>query len=62
MKAVYLPDDGAFLRYVEIQGADPPPLWLHGRQCSSTGELMPAAVRAPLRGRRSLLVDFLGHG
>lgn len=25
-------------------------------------ELLPAAVRAPLRGRRSLLVDFLGHG
>jgi len=23
---------------------------------------MPAAVRAPLRGRRSLLIDFLGHG
>jgi pimeloyl-ACP methyl ester carboxylesterase len=35
---------------------------LHGWHCSSTGELMPAAVRPPLRGRRSLLVDFLGHG
>jgi pimeloyl-ACP methyl ester carboxylesterase len=37
-------------------------LWLHGWQCSATGELLPAAVRAPLRGRRSLLIDFLGHG
>jgi pimeloyl-ACP methyl ester carboxylesterase len=62
MKAVFLPNERAFLRYIEIPGDDPPLLWLHGWQCSSTGELMPAAVRAPLRGRRSLLVDFLGHG
>jgi pimeloyl-ACP methyl ester carboxylesterase len=62
VKAVYLPSDRAFLRYIEVPGEDPPLLWLHGWQCSSTGELLPAAVRAPLRGRRSLLVDFLGHG
>jgi pimeloyl-ACP methyl ester carboxylesterase len=62
MKAAYLSDEGAFLRYIEIPGAGPPLLWLHGWQCSSTGELMPAAVHPDLRGRRSLLVDFLGHG
>jgi pimeloyl-ACP methyl ester carboxylesterase len=62
MKAVYLSDDGAFIRYIEVPGADPPMLWLHGWQCSSTGELMAAAVQAHLRGRRSLLIDLLGHG
>ena len=62
MKPVYLPADRAFLRYIEVPGDDPPLLWLHGWQCSSTGELMPVAVRAPLRRRRSLLIDFLGHG
>jgi pimeloyl-ACP methyl ester carboxylesterase len=62
MKPVYLPNDRAFLRYIEVPGDDPPLLWLHGWQCSATGELMPAAVQAPLRGRRSLLIDFLGHG
>ena len=62
MKAVHLPEHRAFLRYIEIPGADPPLVWLHGWQCSSTAELLPAAVQAPLRGRRSLLVDFLGHG
>ncbi|MFL5681485.1 MAG: alpha/beta fold hydrolase [Chloroflexota bacterium] len=62
MKAVHLPGDRAFVRYIEIPGADPPLIWLHGWQCSSTGELLPAAARGPLRGRRSLLVDFLGHG
>jgi pimeloyl-ACP methyl ester carboxylesterase len=62
MKPAYLPSDRAFVRYLEIPGDDPPLVWLHGWQCSSTGELLPAAVQAPLRGRRSLLVDFLGHG
>ncbi len=62
MKAVYLNDDRAFLRYVEIPGEGPPLLWLHGWQCSSTGELLPAAVQPQLHGRRSLMVDFLGYG
>lgn len=62
MKTIYLPSVRAFIRYIEIPGDDPPLLWLHGWLCSSTGELLPAAVRAPLRGRRSLLIDFLGHG
>jgi pimeloyl-ACP methyl ester carboxylesterase len=62
MKAVYLPTDRAFIRYIEVPGADPPLLWLHGWQCSSTGELMSAAIQEPLAGRRSLLVDLLGHG
>lgn len=62
MKPLYLADERAFIRYIEVPGAGPPMLWLHGWQCSSTGELMPAAIQAPLRGRRSLLIDFLGHG
>ncbi len=62
MKPVYLPDDRAFVRYIEIPGDDPPLLWLHGWHCSSTGELLPASVQEPLGGRRSLLIDFLGHG
>ena len=62
MKTVYLPRDRAFVRYIEIPGGEPPLLWLHGWQCSSTGELLPVAVQAPLRARRSLLIDLLGHG
>ena len=57
------PDAGTRLPAVRRDpGADPPIVWLHGWACSSTGELMPAAVQPSLRGRRSLLVDFLGHG
>src|SRR5258706_9102782 len=62
LKAIRLPGEGAFIRYMEIPGADPPLLWLHGWHCSSTGELLGAAVETALRGRRSLLIDFLGHG
>ena len=62
MKPFYLPDHRAFLRYIEIPGENPPLVWLHGWQCSSTAELLPTAVQPPLRGRRSILVDFLGHG
>lgn len=61
-KPVYLPGDRAFIRFTEIPGDDPPLLWLHGMMCSSTGELMPAAVQPELRGRRQLLIDFLGYG
>src|SRR4030095_3312069 len=60
VKALYLAEDRVSPRYIEIPGDDPPWLWLHGWQCSSTGELLPAAVQPPLRGRRSLLIDFLG--
>ena len=59
---VYLPGDRAFIRFTEIPGDDPPLLWLHGLMCSSTGELIQAAIQAELRGRRQLLIDFLGYG
>src|SRR5689334_14077040 len=62
MKAVHLPAHQAFLRYLEIPGGDPPLLWLHGWQCTSSGELLATTVQPALSGRRSLLIDFLGHG
>ncbi|HEY7524383.1 MAG TPA: alpha/beta hydrolase [Candidatus Limnocylindrales bacterium] len=62
MKAFHLPENRAFIRYLEIPGDDPPLLWVHGWQCSSSGELLPVAVQPALRGRRSLVIDLLGHG
>ncbi len=54
--------DGAFLRYVDLPGDEPAIVWIHGWQCSSTGELLPVATQPSLAGRRSVLVDLLGHG
>lgn len=62
MRALYLPDEDGILRWLDIPGDGPPLIWLHGIWCSSTGELVTAAVQAPLRGRRSLLVDLFGYG
>src|SRR5689334_24674564 len=62
LRAHFLERDGAFLRFLDIPGDGPPLVWVHGWQCSSTGELLPAAVQPSLKGRRSLLVDLLGHG
>lgn len=53
---------GASVRYLEIPGEGAALVWLHGLMCSSTAELLPAAAQAVLKGRRSLLVDFLGYG
>jgi pimeloyl-ACP methyl ester carboxylesterase len=62
LRAHFLERDRAFLRFMDIPGEGPPLVWVHGWQCSSTGELLPVAVQPSLRGRRSLLVDLLGHG
>lgn len=62
LRPVYLSGDRAFIRFTEIPGDDPPLLWLHGLMCSSTGELIQAAIQPELRGRRQLLIDFLGYG
>ncbi len=62
MKALYLRESAAFLRYLELPNAGDSVVWLHGVLCSSTGELVRAAVEPVLRGYRHVLVDFLGHG
>lgn len=62
MESFYSTSAKAFLRYVDLPGDGPTIVWLHGVVCSSTAELLPVAVQPSLRGRRSLLVDFLGYG
>jgi pimeloyl-ACP methyl ester carboxylesterase len=62
MRAAAVADGSASIRYLEIPGGGPPLVWLHGLVCSSTGELLPAAVQPQLAGRHSVLVDFLGYG
>lgn len=49
------------MRYVDLPGAMPPIVFLHGLGRSSVS-LAQVATRDPLRRRRALLVDLLGFG
>jgi pimeloyl-ACP methyl ester carboxylesterase len=51
----------AFVQFLDLPGAEPPIVWMHGLGQSSRS-LVPIATHERLRGRRSLLIDFLGFG
>ncbi|NUR62997.1 MAG: alpha/beta hydrolase [Catenulispora sp.] len=54
--------DGSMIRWVELHGADPARVYIHGLGASSA-PYYADVVRAPgLRGRRTLLLDLLGFG
>ncbi|MFD0279371.1 alpha/beta fold hydrolase [Kitasatospora sp. NPDC127111] len=54
--------DGDLIRWVEIPGAEPARLYLHGLGASSPVYSAAAAAHPLLTGRRSLLLDLLGFG
>jgi pimeloyl-ACP methyl ester carboxylesterase len=61
MKAFYLPELDAFIRYLDLPGANPPNVFLHGIGRSSA-TLAHVAAHERLRENRTLLVDLLGFG
>lgn len=61
MRALHVPELGAFLRYHDLPGAEPARVYLHGIGLSSAS-FVHVAAHPSLVGRRSLLVDFLGFG
>nr|WP_101784185.1 alpha/beta hydrolase [Nonomuraea indica] len=54
--------DGSRIRWVEIAGAEPALVFIHGLGASSAPYFAPAAAHPALAGRRSLLIDMLGFG
>ncbi|MET9887587.1 alpha/beta hydrolase [Streptomyces sp. NPDC006430] len=54
--------NGDRIRWVEIPGAEPARLYLHGLGASSPVYSASAAAHPLLTGRRSLLLDLLGFG
>ncbi|MFD8083604.1 alpha/beta fold hydrolase [Kitasatospora sp. NPDC059722] len=54
--------DGHRIRWVELPGAEPARVYLHGLGASSPVYFAAAAVHPLLAGRRSLLLDLLGFG
>ncbi|MFF8839295.1 alpha/beta fold hydrolase [Streptomyces sp. NPDC015130] len=54
--------NGDLIRWVEIPGAEPTRLYLHGLGATSPVYWAAAAAHPLLAGRRSLLLDLLGFG
>ncbi|MFF4643529.1 alpha/beta fold hydrolase [Streptomyces sp. NPDC001389] len=59
--AVVTPE-GDRIRWVELPGEEPARVYLHGLGSTAPAYFAASAVHPRLAGRRSLLLDFLGHG
>jgi pimeloyl-ACP methyl ester carboxylesterase len=54
--------EGDQIRWVELPGREPARVYVHGLGASSPAYFAEIAVHPLLVGRRSLLIDLLGHG
>lgn len=54
--------EGDQIRWVELPGQEPPRVYVHGLGATSPAYFAEVAVHPLLAGRRSLLIDLLGHG
>lgn len=62
MRSVAVTPEGDHIRWVELPGLVPPRVYVHGLGATSPAYFTEVAVHPLLAGRRSLLIDLLGHG
>ncbi|MFJ8712281.1 alpha/beta fold hydrolase [Streptomyces violaceus] len=62
MRSVAVTPEGDHIRWVELPGQEPSRVYVHGLGATSPAYFTHVAVDPLLAGRRSLLVDLLGHG
>ncbi|MER6136221.1 alpha/beta hydrolase [Streptomyces sp. NPDC001815] len=62
MRSVAVTPEGDHIRWVELPGQEPSRVYVHGLGATSPAYFTEVAVHPLLAGRRSLLVDLLGHG
>ncbi|MET8754608.1 alpha/beta hydrolase [Streptomyces sp. NPDC004667] len=62
MHSAVVTPEGDRIRWVELAGEGPVRVWLHGLGATSPAYFAAVAAHPLLAGRRSLLVDMLGHG
>jgi pimeloyl-ACP methyl ester carboxylesterase len=62
MHAAQVTIDGSVIRWVEVPGAGPARVYLHGLGASAAVYFAATAARPEFAGRRQLLVDMLGFG
>ncbi|MCX5179271.1 alpha/beta fold hydrolase [Streptomyces virginiae] len=62
MRDVVVTPEGDRIRWVELAGEEPTRVYVHGLGSTSPAYFAASATHPLLAGRRSLLVDLLGHG
>ncbi|MEU0219212.1 alpha/beta hydrolase [Streptomyces sp. NPDC006265] len=62
MRSAAVTPEGDRIRWVELPGQEPPRVYVHGLGATSPAYFASVAVDPRLSGRRSLLLDLLGHG
>lgn len=62
MRSAAVTPEGDLIRWVELPGQEPPRVYVHGLGATSPAYFTEVAVDPRLAGRRSLLIDLLGHG
>lgn len=62
MRNAVVTPEGDLMRWVELPGREPSRVYVHGLGATSPAYFAEVAVHPALAGRRSLLIDLLGHG
>ncbi|PPS72899.1 MULTISPECIES: alpha/beta fold hydrolase [Streptomyces] len=62
MRSATVTPEGDRIRWVELPGQEPARVYVHGLGATAPAYFTEVAVDPRLAGRRSLLIDMLGHG
>lgn len=62
MRELYLEDERAHIRWIDLPGEGPVRVFVHGLGCTAASDFAHIATHPALGGGRTLLVDLLGHG
>ncbi|WP_309053931.1 alpha/beta hydrolase [Streptomyces sp.] len=62
MRELYLEDERAHIRWIDLPGEGPVRVFVHGLGCTGASDFAHIATHPALGGGRALLVDLLGYG
>ncbi|MFD3530625.1 alpha/beta fold hydrolase [Streptomyces sp. NPDC058664] len=62
MRELFLAEQRAHIRWIDLPGDGPVRVFVHGLGCTAASDFAHIAAHPALGGGRALLVDLLGHG
>ncbi|WP_086823765.1 alpha/beta fold hydrolase [Streptomyces sp. NRRL B-24572] len=62
MRELFLAEERAYIRWIDLPGEGPVRVFVHGLGCTAASDFAHIAAHPALGGGRALLVDLLGHG